>query len=79
MMGQIVGIASLFGAEALRDPITGSMENAVWMMFALLMFGTFMTLLLLVKPFVPEYRRLAVEALKEHEGIYAPINKSLLK
>jgi hypothetical protein len=47
MAGQIVGIGALFAAGALVDPVTKSYQNAVWMLTALVLFGTTVSFLML--------------------------------
>lgn len=59
MAGQAVGIVTLFASGALVDPVTQSYQKALWMLSALVLFGTAVSFLMLY--FNPTYKRLEVE------------------
>jgi len=60
MGGQIVGIALLFGAGLLRDPVSGNMLNSMWLLCGVGLFGMLGSILL-VYPLKTRYFRLEME------------------
>ena len=46
MVGQISGIAMIFGMDAFKDPVTGSMKNSMILLIGLMILAFILTFLL---------------------------------